>query len=151
MERLLHRMQRPAILGQALDRRHVVALGLHSQHQARPDGRAIEKDRAAAAHTVLATDMRPGQPEPMAEVVREEAARVAGGWMLDPVDLHAAKAFSVRTRTRWRRKSGDASTSALGSRSRSGSRGSASTGVDATPNSASLVPARTTPASAKSP
>jgi hypothetical protein len=69
VERLLHRVQRRATWREAFDGRHVVALGLDREHQARPHRRAIEQHGAAPADAVLAADVRAGQAEVVAEVV----------------------------------------------------------------------------------
>src|SRR5438132_695561 len=151
VEGLLNGMERGAVRGQALDGRDLVALRLDGEHQAGADRHAVEKYRAAPAHAVLAADVRTGEAEVVPQVIGQQPARVACRRILDRVDLHAAKARSVSTRTRCRRNSGVASRSPLGCRPRVGSPRSAITGVPATPNSASLSPARTTPASAKSP
>src|SRR5207302_8730898 len=100
---------------------------------------------------MLAADVRSGQAELVAEIVGEQTPRIGGRLTFDAVDLHAANAFSVRTRTRCIRNSGVASRSPLGCSSATRSRGSASAGVGATPNRASLGPARTPPPDAKPP
>jgi UDP-N-acetylglucosamine enolpyruvyl transferase len=69
---LLDRVQRLTVAREALDGRHVMALRLHGQHQARPHRRAVEQHRAASAHAVLAADMRAGQAEVVAEVVAQQ-------------------------------------------------------------------------------
>jgi hypothetical protein len=71
VKRLLDGVQRRARRGKALDCRHLVALGLNREHQARADRRTVEQDRAAAAYAVLAADVGAGQAEVVAEVVRE--------------------------------------------------------------------------------
>src|SRR6201997_1728668 len=43
------------------------SLRLHRQHQAGPDGLTVDRHRARATHTVLATEMRTGQPEVVAK------------------------------------------------------------------------------------
>ena len=85
---LLHRMQRRARSRQSLDGRDFVALSLHGQHQARANRRAIEQDGAAAAHSVLAPDVRAGQAEVVADVVRQQPARIGRRGVVDTVDLH---------------------------------------------------------------
>jgi hypothetical protein len=69
VKRLLHGVERRSIPGQSFDGRHLMAFGLHSEHQAGTHGRTVEQNRAAAAHTVLAADVRAGQAQVMAEVV----------------------------------------------------------------------------------
>ena len=76
VERLLHGMQRGLVAGEAFDGRHLMTLGLDREHQARPHRRTVQQNRAAATYAVLAADVRPGQAEIVAEMVREEAARI---------------------------------------------------------------------------
>ena len=97
---LLHRMQRGAGLGQSLDCRDLVALGLNGEHQARAHWRTVKQDSAAPANAVLAADVRTRQAKFVAEVVRQQQAWIAWRRVDDAVDLQAAKAFSVMTRTR---------------------------------------------------
>src|SRR2546423_1525910 len=111
---LLHRMQRTTVLSQAFDRRQVVAFGLDRQHQARPHRRAVKQHGAAAANAMLAADVRPCEPEIVTQVVGKQTASLAWRRVRDAVDLHCAKALSVRTLTRWTRNSGEASRSPLG-------------------------------------
>src|SRR5437868_9247447 len=66
---LLHRMERRAVAGEAFDRRHVVALALHREHQTRPHRRSVQQHGAAAAYAVLATDMGSGQAQVVAEMI----------------------------------------------------------------------------------
>jgi hypothetical protein len=100
MKGLLHRVQRSAGGSQALDSRNLVALGLDGEHQAGPNRRAVQQDRAAPAHPVLATDVGAGQAEVVTEMVGEQPPRIGRRRVGDPVDLQAAKTSSVRTRTR---------------------------------------------------
>jgi hypothetical protein len=69
VKRLLDGVQWSALRGKALDSRHLVALGLDGEHQAGAHRRAVQQDRAAAAHAVLAADVGAGQPEVVAKVV----------------------------------------------------------------------------------
>ena len=75
-ERLLQRVERRRPR-QPLDRRHLGAVGLHGEHQARARGLAVDQDRARAADAVLASDVRAGEPEVLAQEVREQLARLA--------------------------------------------------------------------------
>jgi hypothetical protein len=100
VKRLLHGMKWSVVSGQALDRRHFVAFRLDGEHQAGAHRRTVEQNGAAPAHAVLAADVRAGQAEVVAQVVGQEAARIRRRWMRGAVDLHAANAFSVSTRTR---------------------------------------------------
>jgi len=111
---LLHRMQGCAVRRKPLDGRHIVTLGLDREHKARTHWRAIEKDRAAAAHAVLTPYVGPGQAEVVAQVIREQPARILRRWVSYAVDLHAARTRWARTRTRCSRNSGVASRSPLG-------------------------------------
>ena len=70
--------------GQALDRLDRAAVGLDGEDEARADGGAVEADGAGAADAVLASDVRAGQPEAVAQEVGEQqagldAARGTGG------------------------------------------------------------------------
>ena len=60
-----------AALGQALDRLDAAAVRLGGQHQAAAHGRAVHAHGARAAHAVLASDVRAGQPELVAEEIDE--------------------------------------------------------------------------------
>jgi hypothetical protein len=46
---------------QPLDRRHLGAVGLHGEHQARADGLTVDQYRARAADAVLAAEVCSGQ------------------------------------------------------------------------------------------
>ena len=43
------------------------SLRLHRQHQAGTDGLTVDRHRARTTHTVLATEMRAGEPEVVAK------------------------------------------------------------------------------------
>ena len=58
LERLLQGMQRAVGLLESLDGVDARALGGRGQHQARAGGLAVHEDGAAAAHPVLAADVR---------------------------------------------------------------------------------------------
>ena len=75
MEGLLHRMEL-AVLREALDRRHLAAVGLHREHGARLHGLAVDVHRAGAAGRGVAADVRAGQPESIAEELDEQQARL---------------------------------------------------------------------------
>lgn len=100
VKRLLNGVQRSARRRQSLDCRYLVALGLDCQYQARPHRLAVQQDRAAPTHAVLATHVGPGQAEIVTEVVRKQTPRIERRRVQAPIDLHAAKTLSVRTRTR---------------------------------------------------
>jgi hypothetical protein len=69
MKGLLHRVERRVGRRQAFDRRHLVPLGLHREHQAGPDRRSIEEHGAAPANTVLAPNVRAGEAEVVAKMI----------------------------------------------------------------------------------
>jgi hypothetical protein len=50
--------------------------GRRGQHQARAHRRAVDDDRAGAAHALLAAQVGAGQPEFVAQEVREAGARL---------------------------------------------------------------------------
>jgi len=70
-EGLLDRVQL-AILGHALDRGQALALGLDGEHRAALHRLAVDVDRAGAALTCIAADVRPGEPEVVTEVMHEQ-------------------------------------------------------------------------------
>ena len=100
VESLLDGMQGSVIRRKAFDRRHVMAFGLDRQHQARPDRLSVEQDCAAAAHAVLASDVSSGEAEVMAQVIRQQPARIDRRRMRNAIDPQAAKTLSVRICTR---------------------------------------------------
>ena len=51
---------------------------LHGEQAAAADGDAVEEHRARAAHPVLAADVRPREPEPVPQEVREDEPRLDG-------------------------------------------------------------------------
>jgi hypothetical protein len=57
---LLQRVERPVARLQTFDRRYVVSIGLHRQHQARSRRPAIDEDGACTADAMLAAEMRTG-------------------------------------------------------------------------------------------
>jgi len=69
VKRLLHGVQRTLCHGQTFDCRYLMALGLDGEHQARPHRRAIQQNRAAPAHPMLAADVSAGEAQIVAEVV----------------------------------------------------------------------------------
>ena len=54
-------------VAQRLDGLDVRSLRLHRQHQAGPDGLTVDRHRARTTHTVLAAEMRAGEPEVIAQ------------------------------------------------------------------------------------
>src|SRR5579871_216548 len=75
LERLLQVAQ-PLARRQRLDGRHLAAIGLDGEHQARLDRLAVDQHGAVAAHALLATDMGPRQPELVAQKVGQVQARL---------------------------------------------------------------------------
>ena len=65
-----------AVSGETLDRLDPRAVHLRREHQARANGGAVDPDRAGAADAVLAADVRPPQPQPVAQEVREQQPRL---------------------------------------------------------------------------
>jgi hypothetical protein len=60
--------------GEAFDSPQIVAVGLNREHDARSNGLAVEQDGAGAADTVLAADVRAGEPEIVSDEIAEEQA-----------------------------------------------------------------------------
>src|SRR5262245_48528816 len=84
-ERALEWMQFVAAR-QPLDRADLPAFGLHGEHEARTHRLAVDDDRTAAAHTVLATDVGAGLAAVVADRIDERAARLDADRILAPVD-----------------------------------------------------------------
>jgi len=87
-ERFLERMEL-AVAHQALDCHELGALGLDSEHDARARRLAVEQNRARAADTMLASDVRAREREIFPDEVHEELARLAPALVLDAVHLQA--------------------------------------------------------------
>src|SRR4051812_47579413 len=85
VEGLLHRIPL-AVLGEALDRRDLAAVGLHSEDRAALHGLAVEVDGAGAAVGGVAADRRSGAPEPVTQVVDQEEPRLDVVLVTDAVD-----------------------------------------------------------------
>jgi hypothetical protein len=64
-----------ALSSHALDRRYFLAVGLRGQHHAALDGRSIELNRAGAALTGLATDMRARKAKLVSQEMHEQRSR----------------------------------------------------------------------------
>src|SRR5215212_9134764 len=84
-EGLLNAME-PAVVGQALDRHHLVAVGLSSEDETRADERPVQQNRARPALALLARVLRPGQLEPLAQRVEQALAGPDLGLALLAVD-----------------------------------------------------------------
>ncbi len=67
-----------AVRGQRLHRLDRAPVCLHCEHAAASDCGAVHADGARAADPVLATHVRPREPEPVAQEVREEEPRLDG-------------------------------------------------------------------------
>ncbi len=74
------------VVGQPFDGNDLGALGLNRQHEAGTHGRAIDNDRAGAAHAVLAADMGSGEPQMVAQAIRERQPRLNLHFDLSTVD-----------------------------------------------------------------
>src|SRR6266571_2726403 len=75
LERLLNRME-PTVLGEALDRRDLPAVGLDREHRARFDGVAVHEDGTCAAMARITADVGPRQPEFVPNEVHEQYPRL---------------------------------------------------------------------------
>ena len=71
VEGTLHGMEL-AVLREALDRRHLAAVGLHREHGARLHGLAVDVHGAGAAVGRVAADVRPGQAKPVAQELHKQ-------------------------------------------------------------------------------
>src|SRR5206468_8334011 len=124
-ESILQPAQRAIGRGQALYRSHPMAACLDGVHQASAHRLAVEQYRARAADSVLAADVRSGEPQVVAKPVHERQPCGDAPGTADPVHVyldlvqrftHAASAFArdarsvrpIKTRARWRRYSEEA-------------------------------------------
>src|SRR5579875_588071 len=85
-KRFLHRMKRLR-RADPFDRRNARPVGLHGEHRTALHRNAVDEDRACAAARRVATDVRPGQPQVLAEEVDEKQARLDLRGNLLAVDL----------------------------------------------------------------
>src|SRR5712691_4501988 len=83
-ERLLQRVEL-AVLGHALDRGEVPALGLDGEHRAALHRLAVDEDRAGAALAGVTSDVGSGEPGNIADVMHEQEPRL--DLMLVPVAI----------------------------------------------------------------
>src|SRR6266581_3054515 len=88
VERLLQGME-GAVLGEPLDCRHLVAVGLDGEHGARLDGLAVEQHNAGTAVRRVASDVGAGEAQLVAQEVNEERARLDLTFVVAPVDRDA--------------------------------------------------------------
>ena len=107
-ERLLQRRQR-ALTRDRLDRLDLAAVDLHGEQAAAAHRDAVDEHRAGAADAVLAADVGAGQPQVMAEEIRQQEPRLDGLLHCAPVDrrfeldhaaLSIARVTSVPVRAR---------------------------------------------------
>ena len=80
---LLHGMSRAIFGAQTFDGDDLGAVGLHRQREARARAAPIHRDRAGAAHAVLAAKMRAGEMQMIAQKVRQRKAN-RHGLLVDP-------------------------------------------------------------------
>ena len=84
-ERLLHRAE-AAVGAEPLDRGDVLPVDGDREEQAGPHRLAVEQHRAGAAHPVLAADVGAGQPQVVAQEVRQQPPRRHARRPADAVD-----------------------------------------------------------------
>ena len=75
-----------AVVGETLDRRHVVPVRLDPEHSAGLHRLAVHEHGAGAARGRVAADVRPGQSETVAQHVDEELTRLQVELVADAVD-----------------------------------------------------------------
>src|SRR5215813_998527 len=75
-ERFLHRMQRPVLLGQALDGGDVGALDLPGEDGARLHGLAVDMHDAGATLRGVAANVGTGEPQVVAQELHQQRARI---------------------------------------------------------------------------
>jgi hypothetical protein len=75
VKRLLQRMQRVFSRRHTFDGRYAMAVGLDCEEQTGSDGPAVELDSAGAAHSVLTSQVRPGQACLVAYEIGQQKAR----------------------------------------------------------------------------
>jgi hypothetical protein len=71
---------------QSFDCENLMAVGLHSKHQAGPDRFSIKQNGASATYTVLAADVRASQAKLMAQEIAQQQARLDGALVLGAID-----------------------------------------------------------------
>src|SRR3954447_9570472 len=76
------------------------AIGLNGQRETRARRRAVDLNRAGAANTVLATDMRAGEAERVTQEVGEQHARLGLAFDGAAVDLEAHRVARIGAQTR---------------------------------------------------
>src|SRR4030095_756535 len=71
---------------QSLDGQDLSPICLHGKQETRPNGFAVEKNGAAAAYSLLATQMRPSKPKMVAQEVSQRQTRLDNVLVLFAVD-----------------------------------------------------------------
>ena len=85
VERLLERME-IAVVGEPLDRRQLHPVCLDAEQRAGLDRLSVQQHGASAARRGVATDVRAGQPETLAQDVDEELTRLQVELVANAVD-----------------------------------------------------------------
>jgi hypothetical protein len=85
VERLLQRMKF-AVRGKAFNRVQFGTVGLDRKDDARPRSLTVEVNGTGSANTVLAADMRTGEPEILPQEIGQQLARLAAPFAADAVD-----------------------------------------------------------------
>jgi hypothetical protein len=82
------RLQRVKIVGgaEAFDGRDVVPFRLDGEGKTRSHRFAVQEHRARAAHAVLTSDVRSGQPQILSEKIAQEQTRFDAPPVTDAVD-----------------------------------------------------------------
>src|SRR5262245_15720135 len=91
-EGLLHRMQSVAV-SQAFDGPDFPAVGLHGEHQAGAHRLAIDNNRASAADTMLATDMRSRLSTIFTDGIGQGTPRLDGDRVIAAIDIDGDRGF----------------------------------------------------------
>src|SRR4029078_4093832 len=123
-ERLLQRVHRA--VGERLDGRDLLAVGLDGERDAGADRLAVHEDGARPADAVLAADVRADEVEVLAQEVDEQGPRLDVALVADPVDggrdphdappRARASARSTQARATRRREGGAPRTVSVGVR-----------------------------------
>ena len=71
---------------QPLDGQDLSSVCLHGEEETRPNGLAVEKNRAAAADSLLAAQMSSGEPKMVAQEVSQRQTRLHKSFTLFTVD-----------------------------------------------------------------
>ena len=87
MHRSLDRMQLSGVVGEPLDGRKFLSVGLHRQHQAGTDRRTIHENRARTANAVFAADVGAGEQQFVAQEIAQQHPGFDAAAMGRAVDL----------------------------------------------------------------